>query len=97
MMTDIALTDTQAPTGLGHLDIGLRKKVRHRLHRVREQRCLTYQQQNDEDCGDHKPTVPNRATVKASALGWQRRWRWCGCAGRCHWHSPMSWCSGKLR
>jgi hypothetical protein len=26
------------------LDVGLRKKVRHRLHRVREQRCLAYQQ-----------------------------------------------------
>jgi len=31
-----AEVDHQAPSVLGHLDVGLRKKVRHRLHRVRE-------------------------------------------------------------
>jgi hypothetical protein len=61
MVLERAEIDHQAPSVLGHLDVGLRKKIRHRLHRVREQRCLAYQQQNDEHSSDHKPAVLNRA------------------------------------
>jgi hypothetical protein len=46
MVLERAEVDHQAPSVLGYLDDGLRKKIRHRLHRVREQRCLAYQQQN---------------------------------------------------
>ena len=73
MFLEHAELDCQAPTGLGHLDIGLRKKVRHRLYRVREQRCLTDQQQEDKPSSDPKPAVLNRALAKLAALGWQRR------------------------
>jgi hypothetical protein len=62
------------PTGLGHLDFGLRKKVRHRLHRVREQRCLAYQQQNDKHSGDDQTAILSPATVKVSTFAWQCRW-----------------------
>jgi hypothetical protein len=51
--------DHQALTGLGHLDVGMRKKVGHRLHCVREERSLAYQQQSDEQSSDNKPAVLN--------------------------------------
>jgi hypothetical protein len=49
----------QAPTGSWHLDVGLRNKGTHRLHRVRKQRCLAYQQRNDEHRSDREPAILN--------------------------------------